>query len=207
MTWSVLYLIVRGLVAGLMLFTRSDSGKEIEILVLRHEVAVLRRQIARPLLQPADRVWLTALSRRLPRIRRNAFFITPAALLAWHRDLIRRRWRYPRRTPGRPPTAKTVRDLVLRMARDNPDWGYKRIHGELKNLGHQLSPTMVRMILVRAGLVPHPAGRGRSGSSFSPPKPKVSSPPTSSTWRPCSGPGCTRWSSSSTSTGVSIWPA
>src|SRR5262245_53832771 len=154
MKWSVLYMIARGLGTGLVLLTRGDAAKEIEILVLRHEVAVLRRQINQPLLQPADRMWLTALSRRLPRIRWSAFFITPATLLAWHRALMRRRWRYPGRPPGRPSTATAVRDLVVRMARENPGWGYKRIHGELENLGHQLSPTTVRMILVRAGSVP-----------------------------------------------------
>ncbi|GAA0378593.1 hypothetical protein Acor_69550 [Acrocarpospora corrugata] len=114
MMWSLLYLIVRHLTAGLVLLARGDGAKEAEILVLRHEVAVLRRQIARPLLQPADRMWLAALSRLLPRDRWSAFFVTPATLLAWHRDLIRRRWRHPHRRPGRPRTAATVRELVIR---------------------------------------------------------------------------------------------
>ncbi|MBO3753107.1 hypothetical protein J5X84_44320 [Streptosporangiaceae bacterium NEAU-GS5] len=114
MTWSVLYIIARGLVTGLVLLTRGDATKQIEILALRHEVAVPRRQITQPLLQPADRVWLTALSRRLPRIRWSAFFITPATLPAWHRALIWRRWRYPRRTPSRPSTCgMRLFDLVL----------------------------------------------------------------------------------------------
>ncbi|MGW4963571.1 integrase core domain-containing protein [Nonomuraea sp. NPDC004186] len=159
-------MIVRHLVGGLVLLARSGGVKEIEILVLRHEVAVLRRQIARPLLQPADREWLAALSRLLPRVRWSAFFITPATLLAWHRDLMRRRWRYPRRTPGRPPMPDTVRELVISLAQENPNWGYQRIHGELKQLGHRVSPTTVRMILVRAGLGPAPRRSGPTWGQF-----------------------------------------
>ncbi|MBO3753182.1 integrase core domain-containing protein [Streptosporangiaceae bacterium NEAU-GS5] len=166
MVWSLIYMIVRYLVAGLVLLARGDGSKDIEILVLRHEVAVLRRQISRPLLQPADRIWLSALSRLLPHIRWNAFFVTPATLLAWHRNLIRRRWRYPHRPPGRPSTATTVRDLVIRSAQENPTWGYQRIHGELKHLRYRPSPTTIRTILTRAGLGPAPRRAGPTWKQF-----------------------------------------
>ncbi|SEG62657.1 Homeodomain-like domain-containing protein [Nonomuraea solani] len=149
-----------------MLLARSGGAKEIEILVLRHEVAVFRWQIARPLLQPADRVWLAALSRLLPRVRWSAFFVTPATLLAWHRDLMRRQWSHPRRTSGRPPMPDTVRELVIRLARENPNWGYQRIHGELKQPGHRISPTTVRMTLARAGLGPAPRRSGPTWRQF-----------------------------------------
>ena len=95
---------------------RGDAAKDIEILVLRQQLAMLRRQINRPALEPADRVLLAALSRLLPRTRWNAFFVTPATLLRWHRELIARKWTYPRKTPGRPPVRAEIRQLVLRAA-------------------------------------------------------------------------------------------
>ena len=106
--------------AGLMVLgVGGDTAKDLELLVLRHEVAVRRPQVARPALQPADRVLLAALSRRLPRDRWAAFFVTPSTLLRWHRELVTKKWMYPRRTPARPPLRQEVRDLVLRMAAEN----------------------------------------------------------------------------------------
>jgi putative transposase len=125
---------VRLVLQLVVLVVRGDRANEIEILVLRHQVAVLRRQIARLDLEPADRVVLAALSRLLPRPRWPTLFVTPATLLRWHRNLVARGWTYPRR-PGRPSVAIEIRTLVLRLASENATWGYRRIHGELVGLG------------------------------------------------------------------------
>ena len=145
-----------------VLLGRGDTGKDVEILVLRHEVAVLRRQVPRPRLRPADRMWLAALSRLLPRPRWPAFLVTPPTLLRWHRQLVARRWTFRvTNSGGRPSTAKEIRDLVLRLAAENPTWGYRRIHGELLGLGHRVAPSTVWLILKRSGVDPHPGGPGR----------------------------------------------
>ena len=114
------YLILRQALQLIILLARGGDTNAAEVLVLRHQVAVLRRQVRRPDLEPADRAVLAGLSRLLPRTRWTAFFITPATLLRWHRDLIARRWTYPRRRRGRPPVTAEVRQLALRLARDNP---------------------------------------------------------------------------------------
>ena len=114
----------------LALLARSDAAKDVEILVLRHEVAVLRRTNSRPTLTRLDRAVLSALSRLLPPQLRQLRLVTPRTLLRWHTHLIARRWTYPRRRPGRPPTAPRIRDLVLQMARENPRWGYRRVRRE-----------------------------------------------------------------------------
>jgi hypothetical protein len=119
---SFVYWAIRRLLELLVLVGRSDREKEIEILLLRHELQVLRRQIARPRLRAADRAMLAALSRVLPRARQYSFLVQPATLLRWHRELIRRRWTYPARTPGRPPLSPPTRRLVLRLAAENPTW-------------------------------------------------------------------------------------
>src|SRR6266511_4498381 len=159
---SFLYWAVRRLLELLVLRGRSERAKEVEILVLRHELHVLRRQVARPRLRTADRVMLAALSQVLPQTRRRSLLVQPATLLRWHRELVRRRWTYPGRPPGRPPLAAQTRQLVLRLAAENPAWGYKRIHGELVGLGIPLSQSSVWNILQRHGIAPAP--RRASGS-------------------------------------------
>jgi putative transposase len=138
----------------------------VEILVLRHQVAVLRRQVHRPALEPADRVVLTVLSRLLPRPRWSAFFVTPATLLRWHRELIARRWTYPHARPGRPQVDKQVRDLVLRLAAENPSWGHRRIQGELVGLGYRVAASTVWKILHQAGIDPAPQRAGPTWKQF-----------------------------------------
>ena len=115
----------------LVLLARSNAAKDAEILVLRHEVAVLRRTNTRPALTWLDRAMLSALSRLLPTRLRQLRLVSPRTLLRWHAQLVARRWTYPHRRSGRPPTAPPIRTLVLRMARENPRWAYRRIQGEL----------------------------------------------------------------------------
>jgi putative transposase len=115
MVWSLLYRLTRNTFGVMLLRIRGDAAKDVEILVLRHQLTVLRRQVNRPALEPADRVLLAALSRLLPRARWNAFVVTPATLLRWHRELVTRKWTYPRKTPGRPPIRAEIRQLVLRL--------------------------------------------------------------------------------------------
>jgi putative transposase len=129
--WSFVYLVACRLFALVVLRCRSSGSKEIEIVVLRHELSILRRQVARPQLRLADRVLLAALSRVLPRRSWSAFFVNPRTLLRWHQRLVARRWTYPSRRMGRPRVDDEIEELVVRFARENPNWGYKRIVGEL----------------------------------------------------------------------------
>jgi len=164
--WSLAYVVVRRLLELMVLLARGERSKELEILVLRHELSILRRQVVRPRLAPADRLLLAAFSRLLPQGRWGVFVVRPATLLRWHRRLVARRWRYAATGPGRPPLAPEVRELVLRLARENPSWGYKRIVGELQNLGIVVSAAAVRKLLKAAGLPPAPQRDRLSWRSF-----------------------------------------
>jgi putative transposase len=156
MLLSFCYLAFTALLRLLAAGKRSRFNQEVELLALRHELAVLRRQAARPKLRPADRAFLSALARLLPAAHRHNMMVTPQTLFRWHRELVRRKWTCPARGPGRPPVEQPIRQHVLRLARENPRWGYPRIAGELGKLGISVSPSSVRRILRAAGIEPAP---------------------------------------------------
>jgi len=162
------YLAALRVFGWLALLARSNRAKDAEILILRHQVAVLQRQVGTPRLSWADRAVLAALARLLPgsHLRQLRLIVSPRTLLRWHADLVRRHWAFPRHTPGRPRTGQSVRALVLEMARDNPGWGYRRIHGELAGLGYKLAPSTVWRILKDAGIDPAPTRSGQSWRAF-----------------------------------------
>jgi putative transposase len=166
LVWSFVYLVVRNLFALLRLLPRPRRSKELEILVLRHELAILRRQAARPKLTRADRALLASLSRSLPRTAWSCFPVRPETLLRWHRQLVARRWTYAHRRPGRPPLERLLRELILRLADENPHWGYKRIVGEIKGLAIAVSATSVRKVLLEAGFQPAPRRTHSSWRAF-----------------------------------------
>jgi putative transposase len=163
---SGLYIVVCRLLELLVLFGRKDRAKELEILVLRHELSIFRRQARRPRFEMHDRVLLAAFSRMLPRRSWAAFSVRPETLLSWHRRLVARRWTYPHRRPGRPPINWDVRELILRLARENSSWGYLRIAGELRKLGVAVSASSVRNILAKEGLPPAPQRDSQSWRNF-----------------------------------------
>jgi putative transposase len=154
--WSFVYLALRRVLELLVLCWRSAEAKEVEILVLRHQLAVLRRQHPRPRLQPQDRALLAALSRLLPRPRWSIFVVTPETLLGWHRRMVRRHWTYPARPRGRPPVPDQVQTVIVRLATENPHWGYQRIRGELLRLGCRVSASTIARVLRANGLQPAP---------------------------------------------------
>jgi putative transposase len=158
MSLRITYLTVLRVFGCLALLARSDRAKDAEILILRHQIAVLLRHAQAPRLSWADRAVLSALARLLPTgsLRQVRLIVSPRTLLRWHAGLVKKRWAYPRRSPGRPRTAQAVRALVLEMARDNPGWGYRRIHGELTGLRYKLAPSTVWQILKDAGIDPAP---------------------------------------------------
>jgi putative transposase len=157
MTLRLLYLLFCQVLRWLVLLARSSAAKDVELLMLRHEVAVLRRQVSRPRLDWADRAVLAGLARLLPRPSWDRLFVRPETLLRGHQDLVRRRWSYP--SPrGRPAVTAELRVLVVRLARENPTWGYRRVHGELCRLGYmgRIGASTVWTILHRAGVQPPP---------------------------------------------------
>jgi hypothetical protein len=200
---SVGFVLLRRVLGLLGVGPRADA-KDVEIAVLRHQLMVLRRQVFRPRYTPSDRLTLAVLAKLLPRERWSAFLITPAMLLRWHRDLVRRRWTYPSRQGSQHGLDPSVVDLVLRMARENSRWGYQRIAGECAKLGIQVSSTSMRNILRRhrPGPAPRRGGpswtqflvrcrwqvrSGRGGGSAPTHGRRRSGPPTGSVLSPCIG--------------------
>jgi transposase InsO family protein len=166
MAFRFLYLLFVRVIQLIRLSWRDQDDLAIEVVMLRHEVSVLRRQVDRPALRPADRALLAGLARLLPRHRRGWFFVQPATLLRWHRDLVRRRWTYPHHRLGRPPVPAGTVALVVRLAKENPTWGYRRICGELATMGITLACSSVWAILKRHGIEPSPRRSGPTWAEF-----------------------------------------
>ena len=149
-----------------MLLARGEAAKDLEILVLRHQLTVLRRQVPRPKLEPADRALLAAVSRVLPRARWSCFLVQPDTLLGWHRRLVAGAWTHPHRQTGRPPLDQEVQQLIVRLARESPRWGDQRIQGQLLHLGVRVSATASRSTLRRHGLEPAPRSTAGTWRTF-----------------------------------------
>jgi transposase len=165
---KIVYLLMRCLLGLAVPVVRGNQARDAELLVLRHENAVLRRHAGRVRYEPADRAWLAALARLIPRSRWAGIFpVTPATLLAWHRKLTRKKYDTSRRRkPGRPPTVRSIARLAARLARENPLWGYRRIHGELMKLGVSVAPSTIWEILRAAGVDPAPRRAGPTWRQF-----------------------------------------
>ena len=168
MLLEIACLLMRRLFGLAVLVLRGDQEKDAELLVLRHENAVLRRNVGRVRYEPADRAWFAALTRFIPRRRwAEVFPVTPATLLAWHRGLAARRYdTSKRRRPGRPATVRSIAQLAIRLAKENPLWGYRRIHGELTKLGVTIAPSTIYEILRGAGIDPAPRRDGPTWRQF-----------------------------------------
>ncbi len=179
MLLSLAYLVIRMLLRLVVPSSQGEAAKDLEIVVLRHELSVLRRQSKQPRFRPSNRAFLAAAARRLPRTRWEGFVVTPKTLLRWHRELVRwRRARYSKRPQGRPPLSAEVQELILRLARENPRWGYKRIPGRVpkaryQGVGHDdkscfPAPASDRLPGGRHDMaaVPHPAGFEHDGVRF-----------------------------------------
>ena len=168
MLLKIVYLLTCRVLGVAVLVFRGDRAKAAELLVLRHENAVLRRHLGRVRYEPADRVWFAALARLLPRRRwAEIFLVTPATLLAWHRKLAAAKYdTSKRRKAGRPPTVPGIARLVIRLAKENPLWGYRRIQGELTKLGLAVAPSTVWEMLHAAGIDPAPRRSGPTWRQF-----------------------------------------
>ncbi|MDT7566567.1 MAG: putative transposase [Pseudonocardiales bacterium] len=166
MALRLVYLVFSRVLSWMVLLTRSDTANEIEILVLRHQLAVLQRRIPRPRMNWADRALIAALTRLLPTRRRLGLLVTPTTILRWHQRLVSYRWttRYTR--PGRPPIPAGLRALAVRIATENPTWRYRRIHGELARLGYRIGASTIWKILHSAGIDPSPQRAGPSWAEF-----------------------------------------
>jgi hypothetical protein len=181
MVWSFVAQLLALLLELLTAHRRTERAKDLEIALLRQQLRLLHRQCAQPLhLSRWDRVVLATLAHILSGVARRArrpwhqsvILFTPATILRWHRELVRRKWTFERRPGGRPPLAADLEALILRLARENPRWGYKRIQGELAKLGHRVGRSTIRDLLKRAGLPPAPE-RARRGVTWRCPGRKV----------------------------------
>ena len=166
MAVKLIYQMFTKLLGWMVLHARTDTANEIEILVLRHQLAVLQRRTPRPRISWTDRAVIAALARLLPARRRRGFLITPATILRWHRQLVRHRWTTPDTPPGRPAIPTGIRALIVRLATENPTWGYRRVHGELAGLGYQIGASTVWTILNAAGIDPAPRRAGPTWAQF-----------------------------------------
>ena len=166
MALTLFYQMFAKLLGWMVLHARSDTAKDIEILVLRHQLTVLQRPTSRPRISWTDRAVIAALARLLPARRRLGLLITPSTILRWHRQLIANRWATPHTRPGRPAIPAGVRALVVRLATENPTWGYRRIHGELAGLGYQVGASTVWKVLNTAGIDPAPRRAGPTWAQF-----------------------------------------
>jgi len=165
MALRLIYQMFTKLLGWIVLRARSDTTSDIEILVLRHELAVLKRRTLRPRMTWTDHALIAALTSLLPRPRRLGSLVTPATIPRWHRQLVARHWTTPAR-PGRPAIPACLRALGIRLATENPTWGYRRLHGEPAGLGYQIGASTVWAILHRAGIDPSPRRAGPSWSAF-----------------------------------------
>jgi putative transposase len=206
--FALVYLLLRHVVRLIAGSSNDQMNTEVEVLVVRHQLMVLNRQVGRPQLRRRDRLSMAAISRVLPRTRWSSFLVSPQTLLRWHRELVRRKWSVlGRPAGGRPPIPDEVRDLILRMGRENPRWGCIRIRGELAKLGIRVSATKIRTLLGANGLGPAPRRSGPTWSEFLRRRPKASWPSTSSPWRRSRFGRCTCCSRSTFTPGACTFSA
>ena len=190
----------------LVLLARGEAAKDLEILVLRHQLAVLRRQVPRPKLELADRALLAAVSRVLPRARWSCFFVKPETLLRWHRRLVADAWTYSRRRTGRPPLDQEIQELIVRLARENPTWATSGSRASSSGLACGSPQPRSAQRSAATGSTPPRAALPRPGGRSCANRPRGSSRATSSPSRPCRCGGCMCCSSLNWRPGGSTWP-